>query len=102
MLSNDYLGVGDSSEMSDLLDGYSEVVVNSLEIAQALRISFGDNKKKFLDLMSVMKEGQHRVDGSSVLKPKGWRELKKLEYSLNFDVGGIRSSGAKNMAYLRV
>jgi hypothetical protein len=49
--------VGDSSEKGDLLDGYSEVVVNSLEVAQALGISFGSNKKRFLDLMSVIEEG---------------------------------------------
>jgi hypothetical protein len=85
-----------------LLDGYSEAVVSSLEIAQALGISFGDNKKRFLDLMSVIEEGQHRVDGGSVLKPKGWRELKNLECSLNFDVGGIGSSRGKNKACMRV
>jgi hypothetical protein len=95
------LDVGDSSE-SDLLDGYSEVVVSSLEIAQALGISFGGHKKRFLDLMSVIEKGQHRVNGGSVSKPKGWRELKNLECSLNFDVGGIGSNRGKNRASLRV
>jgi hypothetical protein len=71
------LDVGDSSE-SDLLDGYSEVVVSSLGVAQALGISFGGHKKIFLDLMSVIEKGQHRVDGGSVSKPKGWRELSKF------------------------
>jgi hypothetical protein len=91
-----------SSEKSDLINGYSEVVVSSLEIAQALGISFGDNKKRFLDLMSEIEEGQHRVDGGSVLKPKGWRELKNLECSLNFDVGSIGSSRGKNKTCMRV
>jgi hypothetical protein len=94
--------VGDSSEKSDLINGYSEAVVSSLEIAQALGISFGDNKKKFLDLMSEIEEGQHRVDGGSVLKPKGWRELKNLECSLNFDVGSFGSSRGKNKMCMRV
>jgi hypothetical protein len=94
--------VGDSSEKSDLINGYSEAVVSSLEIAQALGISFGDNKKRFLDLMSEIEEGQHRVDGGSVLKPKGWRELKNLECSLNFDVGSIGSSRGKNKMCMRV
>ncbi|GLT54072.1 hypothetical protein SLA2020_273030 [Shorea laevis] len=95
------LDAGDSSE-SDLLDGYSEVVVSSLGVAQALGISFGGHKKIFLDLMSVIEKGQHRVDGGSVSKPKGWRELKNLECSLNFDVGDIGSNRSKNRASLRV
>ena len=94
--------VGDTSEKRDLINGYSEAVVSSLEIAQALGISFGDNKKRFLDLMSEIEEGQHRVDGGSVLKPKGWRELKNLECSLNFDVGSIGSSRGKNKMCMRV
>jgi hypothetical protein len=96
------LEVEDSLEKGDLLDGYSEVVVSSLEIAQALGLSFGSNRKRFLDLMSVIEEGQHRVDGGFVLKPKGWRELKNLECSLNYDVGGIGSSRGKNRACMRV
>jgi hypothetical protein len=94
--------IGDSSEKSDLIKGYSEAVVSSLEIAQALGISFGDNKKRFLDLMSEIEEHQQRVDGGSVLKPKGWRELKNLECSLKFDVGSIGSSRGKNKMCMRV
>jgi hypothetical protein len=85
------MDVGDSSE-SDLLDGYSEAVVKSLGVAQALGISFGGHKKRFLDLMSVIEKCQNRGDGGSVSKPKGWRELKNLECSLNFDVGSIGSN----------
>jgi hypothetical protein len=67
--------VGESSKRSDLLgdvdgklgvvgvDGYSEVVVSTMGIAPALGISFGGNEKRFLDLLSVIEEGQHREDG---------------------------------------
>lgn len=56
--------VGESSERRDLVgdgdvDGYSEVVVNTMAITPTLGISFGGNEKRFLDLLSVIEEGQH-------------------------------------------
>jgi hypothetical protein len=55
-----------------------------------------------LDLLSFIEEGHHREDGGSVSKPKGWRERKNLECSLNFDVGGIGSSRGKGVKTGRV
>jgi hypothetical protein len=87
--------------------GYSEGVVSAMAIAPILGMSFGGDEKRVMDLLSDIEEGQHREGvveeyGSSVLKPKGWRERKNLECSLNFDVGDIGSSRSKNRACLRV
>jgi hypothetical protein len=45
------------------VDSYFEVVVSMMGIAPALGISFGGNEKRFLDLLSVIEEGQHWEDG---------------------------------------
>jgi hypothetical protein len=96
--------VGESSKRSDLhgagdgklgevgVDGYSEVVVSAMGIAPALGITFGGNEKRFMDLLNVLEEGQHREDEGFVSKPKGWRERKNLECSINFDARGNGSS----------
>ncbi len=44
--------------------------------------------KMFLDLLAVLEEGHHEVVGSAST-PKGRRELKNLECSINFDARGI-------------
>jgi hypothetical protein len=83
-------------------DRYSEVVVRSTAVAPALGITFGGDEKRFMDLLSSIEEERHREDGGSVSRPKGWRERKNLECSLNFDVGGIGSSRGKNRACMPV
>jgi hypothetical protein len=84
------------------VDGYSEVVVSAMGIAPAMGITFGRNEKRFMDMLSVLEERQHRKDEDSVLKPKGWRERKHLECFINFDARANGSSWGKSSASLRV
>jgi hypothetical protein len=83
-------------------DGYSGVVLSAKGLTPALVISFGGNEKRFLDLLTFLEEGQHRVVVGSASTPKGWRELKNLECSINFDARGNGSSHGKGCAILRV
>jgi hypothetical protein len=83
-------------------DKYPDVVIRSKAAAPALGITFGGDEKRFMDLLSSIEEDRHREDGGSVSRPKGWRERKNLECSLNFDVGGVGSSRGKNRACMPV
>lgn len=48
-----------------------------------------------MDLLSVLEEGQHQEDEGFVSKPKGWREWKNLECSINFNARGNGLPGVK-------
>jgi hypothetical protein len=91
-------GMGDGLDGVDKLagdGGYSKTVQHAKEIFPFLGISCGGNEKKLLDLLTVLdKEHRHEVLASPS-KPKGRRELKNLECSINFDGRGDYSSRGK-------
>jgi hypothetical protein len=55
-------------------------------------VSFKGSKKGFLDLLTLVDEGQHSV---SAPKKKGKREVKNLECSINFGARSVGSSQVK-------
>jgi hypothetical protein len=77
-------------------------VPSAKELALTLGISFGGNEKSFLNLLTILEEEQHREVVGSASTPKGRRELKNLECSINFDARGIGSSRGKDKAILQV
>jgi hypothetical protein len=88
----DGASVGENGEMGNV--GYSEVVL-SAKIFPILGISCGGNEKRFLDLLTVLEEGQCQEVMVSISKQKGRRELINLECSINFDVRGDCLVGVK-------
>ena len=52
-----------------------------------LGISCGGDENKLLGLLAILEEEQHAL--VSPFKPKGRRELKNLECSINFDARGF-------------
>ena len=93
-------GDGENGEVG--VGGYSEFVLSEMGAVPIMGLSFGGDEKRLTDLFSVIKEGRYLEDGVSVSKPKGKRELKILECSLNFDAGGSGSSRRKGKTVLRV
>jgi hypothetical protein len=65
-------------------------------------ISYGDDEKGFLDFLTLVDEEQHQEIPVSASKPKGSRELKNLECSINFDARGVGSSRGKGKRALAV
>jgi hypothetical protein len=53
------------------------------------------DEKGFLDFLTLVDEGQRQAVSISSSKPKGRRDLKNLECSINFDVRGVGSSRGK-------
>jgi hypothetical protein len=78
--------LGLDGEVGDF--GYSEVVQCVKGIHPILGISCGGKEKKLLDLLTVLEEEQCHEVLVSPSKPKGRRELKNLECSINFDARG--------------
>lgn len=62
---------------------------------QTLGVSHKGNEKDFLDFMALF-DAEHRLEAPvSTLKFKGCREVKNLEYTINYDVRGFGSSRGK-------
>jgi hypothetical protein len=59
------------------------------------------NEKKLLDLLTVLEEEQRHEVLVSPSKPKGRRELKNLECSINFDARGDCSSRVKARGFFQ-
>jgi hypothetical protein len=84
------------------LERWGLMALSAMWITPAIGMTFGGNKRRFIDILSVLEEGQHREDKDSVSKPKRWREQKNLECSINFDARGNGSSWDKSRASLQV
>ena len=70
------------------LEVYSEGVLNAMECAPTLGLTFGGDEKRLLNLFSVIEEDPYHEGGVSVSNTKGKRELKILECSINFEARG--------------
>jgi hypothetical protein len=57
--------------------------------------SYGGNEKGFLDFLALIDEGQCQEVSVPASKLKGFREIKNLECSINFDARGVGSSRVK-------
>lgn len=56
---------------------------------------YGGNEKVFLDNLALIDEGQRQEVSVSSSKLKGYRELKNLKCSINFEARGVGSSREK-------
>ena len=65
------------------VEGYSEGVLNVMELTPNLGLTFGGNEKRLSDLFSVIEEEQFCEEEVSISNSKGKRELKNLECSIN-------------------
>jgi hypothetical protein len=65
-------------------------------------ISYGGDEKCFLDLLTLIDEGQRQDDHISAPKPKWSRQVKNLECSINFDATSVCSSRSKGKRALVV
>jgi hypothetical protein len=84
--------VGESSKGDDPERGvvvYPMVVQDARSCFRTMGVSFKGTEKGFLDLLTLVDEGQHSV---SALKKKLKREVKNLECLINFNVSGVGSS----------
>jgi hypothetical protein len=90
--------LGLDGEVGDF--GYSEVVQCAKDIYPILGISWRGNEKKLLDLLTVLEEERHEVLVSPP-KPKGRRELKNLECSIDFDARDDYSSRGKGKRFFK-
>ena len=79
------------------VEDYSKDVLDAVNFALVVWLSWGGDQKSLLELFSVIdkdKEREHFIDVSTP-KVKGKRELKNLQCSINFEARGRRSSPAK-------
>ena len=67
------------------VEGYSEGVLNAMELTPNLGLTFGGDEKRLSNLFSVIEEDQFREEEVSVSNSKEKRELKNLECSINFE-----------------
>jgi hypothetical protein len=65
--------------------GYPEVAQDAKVRYPTMGISFEGDEKGFLDFLTLIVEGQCQQDPAFVPKPKGTRDVKNLECSINFD-----------------
>jgi len=54
-------------------------------------ISFKGDEKSFLEFLTLINEGQCQEGLASLPKPKGSKEVKNLECSINFNARGVHS-----------
>jgi len=89
----DGVGVGEEVEVGVI--GYPEVVQNAKWCYHTMEIFFEGDEKGFLDFLTFINEGQCQEDLASIPKPKGSREVKDSEFSINFEARGVRSCQGK-------
>jgi hypothetical protein len=77
------------------LEGYLEGVLDAMGCAPTLELTFGGDKKKLLNLFSVIEEDRYCVEGVSISNSKGKRQLKNLECFINFEASGCGSNRVK-------
>ena len=66
------------------VEGYSKVVIDAVNFAPMVGLSWGGNEKSLSDLFSVIDKEREPFIDVSTSKVKGKRELKNLECSINF------------------
>jgi hypothetical protein len=77
------------------VEGYSEVMLNAMEVTPTLGLSFGGEEKRLNDIFLVIEEDWYCEDGVATSNTKGKRELKNLECSINFEARGSGYSRGK-------
>jgi hypothetical protein len=77
------------------VEGYPKVVLNAVNFAPVVGLSWGGDERRLLDLFSVIDKEKEPLIDFFVPKVKGKRELKNLECSINFEARGRKSSQAK-------
>ena len=77
------------------LEGYFEGVLDAMECTPTFGLTFGGNEQRLLNLFLVIEEDQYCEERVSVSNTKGKRELKNLEFSINFEAIGSSSSRVK-------
>ena len=77
------------------LEAYSEGVLDAMECAPTLGLTFGGDEKRLLNLFSVIEQDRYRVERVFVSNSKGKRELKNLKCSINFETNRRGSSRVK-------
>jgi hypothetical protein len=90
--------VGVYSKGNDLegeVTSYPGVVQVARSCYRTMGVSYRGNEKGFLDFFALIDEGQHQKVSVSTSKPKGYKEIKNLECSINFDARGVGSSQEK-------
>jgi hypothetical protein len=74
------------------VESYSKEVINTMNFALVVGLSWGSGDKRLSNLFSVIEKEKREL---ATPKVKGKRELKNLVCSLNFEARGRRSSQAK-------
>jgi hypothetical protein len=92
-------GAAENGEVGENLV-YSKTVQCAKELYSFPGISCGGNEKELMDLLTELEEKHGHEVLVSPSKPKGRRELKNLECSINFDARGVHSSRGKGMRVL--
>ena len=60
------------------VEGYSEVVLDAMESAPTLGLTFGGDKQSLLNLFSIIEEDQYREEGVSVSNTFGEEGAQKF------------------------
>jgi hypothetical protein len=76
-------------------DSYSKVVLSAKGLAPTLGISFVGDKRRFLDLLTVLEEGQHRVVMGSASTRRGGGSLKIWNVLLTLMLEAMVLTGVK-------
>jgi hypothetical protein len=77
------------------VEGYSKGVLDVMEHASNLGLTFGGDEKRLSDLFLVIEEDRFREEDVSFSNTKGKREIKNLECSINFEARGCGTSRVK-------
>jgi hypothetical protein len=81
------------------VEDYFEVVLDAMDLAPTLGLSFGGDEKRLLNFFSDIEENWDREEGVSVSNSKGKRELKNLECSINFIRCSLNSKTKNNILF---
>jgi hypothetical protein len=76
-------------------EGFSEGVLDAMELAPTLGLTVENDEKKLSSLFSIIEADRDHDLGVSISNSKGKRELKNLECSLHFETRGCGSSRVK-------
>jgi hypothetical protein len=76
-------------------EGFSEGVLDAMELAPTLGLTVENDEKKLSSLFSIIEADRDHDLGVSISNSKGKRELKNLECSLHFKTRGCGSSRVK-------
>jgi hypothetical protein len=74
------------------VDGYHKVVLDAVNFAPVVGLSWGGDEKQLLDLFFVIDKEKDPLIDVFVPRVKGKRELKNLDCSINFEARVRKSS----------